>query len=133
VITGTVTPAREAILRLRIHGAGGQVQATEAAVETGFNGCLSLPPDLIALLGLQWTHREYATPADGRTILTNMYKCAVEWDGQEFTIPVDEADTGPVVGMSLMYGYKLTLPIRSGAKFNLRRLGKAKLDAHQLL
>jgi hypothetical protein len=37
-------------------------------------------------------------------------------------VPVDEADAEPLVGMSLMYGYKLEMPIVDGATFSLTRI-----------
>jgi hypothetical protein len=35
---------------------------------------------------------------------------------------VDAADTTPLVGMSLMYGYELNLPIVDGAVVTLKRI-----------
>jgi hypothetical protein len=37
-------------------------------------------------------------------------------------VPVYEMDADPLVGMSLMYGYELVLPILDGATFTLRRI-----------
>ena len=34
----------------------------------------------------------------------------------------EEADTDPLVGMALMYGYKLNLPVLDGATFTIRRI-----------
>lgn len=122
MITGTVTSAREAVLRLSVYNAGGQLQETDAIVDTGFDGWLTLPPDFIAALGLTWKRFGHAILADGSVILTNVYEATVQWDGQAITLPVDEADADPLVGMSLMYGYELVMPILDGATFTLRRL-----------
>jgi hypothetical protein len=35
----------------------------------------------------------------------------VVWDGNLLTIPIDEADSEPLVGMSLMEGYQLTVQV----------------------
>jgi hypothetical protein len=35
----------------------------------------------------------------------------VVWDGNYLTIPIDEADSEPLVGMSLMEGYQLTVQV----------------------
>ena len=122
MITGTVTSAREAILRLSVYDAGGQLQQTDAVVDTGFDGWLTLPPHFIAALGLTWKRFGHAILADGSTILANIYEATVDWDGQAITLPVDEADADPLVGMSLMYGYELVMPILDGATFTLRRI-----------
>jgi clan AA aspartic protease len=122
VITGTVTVGREAVLRLSVYDTGGQLQETDAVVDTGYDGWLTLPPHFIVALGLTWRRFGHAILADGSTILTNICEATVEWDGQQITLPVDEADVEPLVGMSLMYGYELVMPILDGATFTLRSL-----------
>jgi clan AA aspartic protease len=122
VITGTVTAAREAVFRLSVYDAGGQLRETDAVVDTGYDGWLTLPPNFIAALGLTWKRFGHAILADGSTILTNIYEATIEWDGQTITRPVDEADIEPLVGMSLMYVYELVMPILDGATFTLQRI-----------
>ncbi|PLZ95023.1 hypothetical protein CEN50_23720 [Fischerella thermalis CCMEE 5268] len=43
--------------------------------------------------------------------------------GTLLTIPVDEADSEPPVGMSLMEGYQLTMQIFEGGQVELRKVG----------
>jgi hypothetical protein len=38
---------------------------------------------------------------------------------QPVSVLIDEADTTPLVGMALMYGYELRLPVLDGAAFSL--------------
>jgi hypothetical protein len=57
MITGVVNPNREAIIRLMVAGPGGQQQDIEAIINTGFTGFLTLPPALVAALGLPWLSR----------------------------------------------------------------------------
>ena len=52
MISGWVNAFREAVVRLPVQGARGREQAIEAVLDTGFNGYLTLPPELIAELGL---------------------------------------------------------------------------------
>lgn len=47
MITGAVTPAREAVLRLTIYDANGQAYEMDTVVDTGFTGWLTLSPDLL--------------------------------------------------------------------------------------
>jgi clan AA aspartic protease len=122
VITGTVTPAREAVLCLSVYDARGKMHETRVVVDTGFDGWLTLPPSFIIALGLTWKRFERLTLADGNAILTNVYDATVEWDGHEVTVLVIEADADPIVGMSLMCGFELTMPILEGATFKLRRI-----------
>jgi len=104
MIVGAVNNFREAVIRLLVHGPGGQNQQIEAVVDTGFNGSLSLPAALIALLGLPFRRRGRAVLADGSGIIFDIYEATVMWDGQPRRVAVDEADTDPLVGMGLLYG-----------------------------
>lgn len=47
MITGVVTADLEAVVRLMVQGQAGQEQWIKAAIDTGFDGWLSLPPALI--------------------------------------------------------------------------------------
>ena len=54
MIDGFVNADFEPIIQLSICGSDGDVYTQDAIVDTGFNGWLSLPPDLIAQLNLKW-------------------------------------------------------------------------------
>jgi len=52
MITGAVTSELEAQIQLAIRGASGREQILDAVIDTGFNGHLTLPPDVVAAFGL---------------------------------------------------------------------------------
>jgi len=122
MITGVVTASREPITHIIVRDVNGQEHQYEAVVDTGYTGWLTLPPDVVAALGLSWRERGGAILADGNQALFDVYNAIVVWDGQPITIPVDEVDSDSLVGMSLMYGYELLMPILDGATFSLRRI-----------
>jgi predicted aspartyl protease len=99
MITGVVTASRQAIIRLAVHGPEGQEQEVAAVSDTGFNGTLTLPPALIAALGLAWRRRGRALLADGSESLFDIYEAIVVWDGEPRRIAVDEADIDPLAGI----------------------------------
>lgn len=121
MITGIVNAEFEPIIPLSIHGFDSQVLTQDAIIDTGFNGWLSLPPDLIAELSLKWKRRGRAILGDGSECVFNVYEAVVAWDELLITIPVDEADSEPLVGMSLMEGYQLTMQIVEGGHVELRK------------
>ena len=121
-MTGIVTADREAILEVPVLDVSGQERKYPSVVDTGYTGWLTLPPDVIAALGLTWRERGGAMLADGSYASFDVYNATVIWDGQPIAIPVDEVDSDPLVGMSLMYGYELVLPVLDGATFMLRRI-----------
>jgi clan AA aspartic protease len=114
VITGSVNSDREAVIRLELTGSGGQKQDTEAIIDTGFTGFLTLRPGTIGALGLSFRGRQQVLLGDGSVALTDVYIGTVDWDGQSCTIEVDSADTEPLVGMSLLYGYELRIQVVDG-------------------
>ena len=111
MIAGIVNADFEASISLSICDSEGKIYTQDAIVDTGFNGWLSLPPDLIDLLNLKWKRRGRAILGDGSECVFNVYEAVVVWDGNYLTIPIDEADSEPLVGMSLMEGYQLTVQV----------------------
>jgi predicted aspartyl protease len=87
MITGIVNAAFEPIIPLSICGSDGKVYTQQAIVDTGFNGWLSLPPDLIAALNLKWKRRGRAILGDGSECVFNVYEAVLVWDGNFLTIP----------------------------------------------
>ncbi len=122
MITGVVNAEFEPIIPLSIRRFDGKIFTQDAIVDTGFNGWLSLPPDLIAELNLRWKRRGRAILGDGSECVFNVYKAVVIWDGHLLTIPVDEADSEPLIGMSLMEGYQLKVQIFEGGHVELRKV-----------
>jgi clan AA aspartic protease len=122
MITGIVNADFEPIIPLSICGSNGKAYTQEAIVDTGFNGWLSLPSDLIAELNLEWKRRGRAVLGDGTECVFDVYEAVVVWDGNMLTIPIDEADSEPLVGMSLMEGYQLTVQVFEGGHVELSKV-----------
>jgi clan AA aspartic protease len=125
MITGVVTDDRQAIIHLTVRGPAGQEQEIEAIIDTGFDGCLSLPSSLIVSLGLVWRRRGRALLADGSESVFDIYEATVNWDGETRRISVDEAETMPLVGFSLLEGYEITVQVQAGGNVTIRALSQA--------
>lgn len=122
MITGKVNADYEPIIRIAICDKVGKVHERDAVIDTGFDGWLCLPPDFIAELKLNWKRRGRALLADGSESIFDIYEGTVVWDGQFLTIPVDEADSDPLVGMSLMEGYELKIQVINEGIVQLMKL-----------
>ncbi len=122
MITGIVNADFEPIIPLSVCASDGKIYTQDAIVDTGFNGWLSLPPSLIALLSLRWKRRGRAILGDGCECIFNVYEAVVVWDGVLLTIPIDEADSEPLVGMSLMEGYQLIVQVFEGGRVELSKV-----------
>jgi clan AA aspartic protease len=122
MITGVVNAQLEATLRLKLRGPNGQFRRVKAVVDTGFDGWLSLPPALIANLGLSWHRRGRAILADGSETVFDIYSGIVVWDRRKCAIPFDEAETTPLVGTALLARFALTAQFRPRGKVTITRL-----------
>jgi predicted aspartyl protease len=105
MIIGVVNAHTEATIRLPVRAADGRAQEIEVILDTGFNGSLTLPPAMIASLGLQWRTRGMVMLANGTED-----HCDI-WDGRPRNILVEAADTDPLVGMALLYGHDLHMQV----------------------
>ncbi len=79
--TGTVNANLEAIVRVTVAGADGKQQIVDTLLDTGFNGSLTLPRSLVESLALVRDCSRSGTLADGRTIVFDVYRGTVIWNG----------------------------------------------------
>lgn len=122
MIIGVVNTDREATIRLAVYDTAGQQQEFEAVIDTGFTGHLTLPSSTIATLGLAFTGRGQVILGDGSVELFDMFTGTVLWDGQRQLVEIDAANTDPLVGMALIYGYELKIEAVDGGDVTLTRL-----------
>jgi clan AA aspartic protease len=121
MISGVVQ-ADEGCIHLTVRGPTGREEEIEAVVDTGYTAALSLPPAVVAALGLRWQTFDRGILADGSEILFDVYDAEVVWDGKIRRLLIDEANTDPLVGMTLLRGYELKMQIRHRGKITIKRL-----------
>ncbi|NJM64292.1 MAG: clan AA aspartic protease [Acaryochloris sp. RU_4_1] len=107
MMQGIVDRNCEAIIRLAIGNAGSQRQMVDAVIDTGFTGFLTLPFSVLTDLNLRAYRREEGILGDGSTCIFDVYRGLVIWDGELRRIDINESNTEPLVGMSLLYGYRV--------------------------
>ena len=110
MIVGKITNNQEAIIELEIIGLNWR-EKIEVVIDTGFDGYLTLPGDLINHLGLRRAGRRYAILGDGNTVALELYRAKVLWHGEEREVPVLHTDGGPLVGMALLNGNRVILDV----------------------
>lgn len=111
MMTGRVTARREATIRLTVTGADQRRHEVEAVLDTGFNGFLTLPSHLVHALRLPLVGNRRTTLGDGSIVVLDLYLATVLWHEHEREILVLQADGGPLVGMSLLYGSRVVLHV----------------------
>jgi clan AA aspartic protease len=122
MITGVVRGGRQATVRLRIRGTGGQEQDVEAVIDTGFTGSLTIPPSLITGLGLLRAGWGRAILADGSRITFDLYEATVIWDGQPLRVSAHEAATDALIGMKLLRASELRIQVVDGGDVTISPL-----------
>ena len=119
---GIVNQNCEAMLRLVVGNAGSQRQTIDAVIDTGFTGFLTLPLTVLNRLDLQPYSREEGTLGDGSTCIFDVYSGFVIWDGAFRRIDINASETAPLVGMSLLYGYRVQFDTIEGGTITIQSL-----------
>lgn len=125
MITGTVSADREAVIPLAVRGASGQDVQILAVIDTGFNGFLTLPLHLVAVLGLTRLSRGRAQLADGRETIFDIYSSTVHWDGHLREVETNALPSAPLVGMSLLHGSELYVHAVEGGQVRITGAAEA--------
>jgi clan AA aspartic protease len=122
MIYGVVNLRREATLPLVVGNAEKQQQMVDTVIDTGFNGFLSLPSTVIAALNLPWSASDIVTLGDGSQTLFDIYTAMVIWDGKYREIDIAASETEPLLGMALLYGYRLQVDNVEGGIVKIEEL-----------
>jgi clan AA aspartic protease len=110
MITGKIVDNQEAIIELEIVDVN-DTEKVEAIIDTGFTGELILPGDLIDRLGLPRIGELPITLGDGNEIDVGLYLGIVLWQGENRIVQVLRTSGKPLIGMSLLYGNRLTVDV----------------------
>lgn len=122
MIRGVVNPRWEATLSIVVKSLNGKKHAIDAVIDTGFSGFLTLPSTTIAMLELSWNASDRVTLGDGSEALFDVYAATITWDGRDRDIDVAESETEPLIGMALLYGYRVQIDAIKGGIVKIEAL-----------
>ena len=111
MITGQVSNDREAIITLEILGPQEQKTAVQAILDTGYDGEISLPGELIRQIGLSSAGFRRGMLADGSTVVLSAFLGTLMWHGRQRDVLVAQVDDTPLVGMGLLHGSRLLIDV----------------------
>lgn len=118
--TGFFTSDGEPAVRLRKRGPS-RAREVEAVIDTGFDGELTLPSDLIASLDLPGMTQEEVVLGDGTVRTVQMYAASVVFAGETRRILVGEAPTTPLAGTDFLRGVSLRVEFWKGGQVEIRK------------
>ena len=104
MIQGVVNAAYEAVVTIPLQDPEGRTRDIEAVVDTGYSGFLTLPPGLVAELGLPFAFMGQALLANDAEVDFDVHYVTVLWDGQPRDIEADATGSTPLMGMLLLDG-----------------------------
>lgn len=122
MIHGVISRNREATISLVVVNENRQTKLITAVIDTGYTGFLSLPSEIITELNLSWTGIDRGTLGDGSEVTFEVYAAKVIWDEEYRDIPINEAETDPLIGISLLYGYDLHIQTIEGGDVTIKLL-----------
>ena len=115
VLAGRVDPINllEPRFELPVAGPGRDYRQIEVVIDTGFNGWLTLPKELLDELNLTRYARRPGRLADGTQTLPEIYSALALWHGQPRPILVHQVESEPpLVGTALLENCRLTVDMR---------------------
>ena len=124
MILGRMRSESEAAITLAVRAESGAARSVEAIVDTGFDGFLSLSPDMVRSLGLIECAIVFAELANGQETLVRVFEAEVEWDGRARRIDVVESNGDPLLGMALLRGFHLGIDVIDGGRVAVRPLAE---------
>ena len=114
MISGYVSSVLEAIVPVVLVDGNGHRWRQEVLVDTGFNGDLTLPVEVIDQLGLILVGQTAMTLANGQTVETNQYQATAIWDREQLTVDVMESENQYLLGTNLLHGRTVTVQMWAG-------------------
>jgi clan AA aspartic protease len=122
MMQGVVNLRREATLPIVVGNDSGQRQVVDTVIDTGFNGFLTLPSAVITALNLPWSASDIVTLGDGSETLFDIHTATVIWDGEYHQIDIAASETESLIGMALLYGYRLQVDAIEGGSVKIEAL-----------
>jgi clan AA aspartic protease len=122
MMQGLIDQNCEAMIRLVVGNTDSQRQVIDTVIDTGFTGFLTLPSSVLLELDLRAYRREQGTLGDGSTCIFDVYRGVVNWDGEFRRIDINASETTPLVGMSLLYGYRVQFDAIEGGTVTIQAL-----------
>jgi len=81
----------------------------DAVVDTGFNGSLALPSQIVSALRLPKIGVMRAILGDGNEVTLDLHDAVVEWDGQERSVEAECVESDALLGTALLTGHELRI------------------------
>ena len=104
----------------------GRPRSVEVVLDTGFTGYLTLPPESIRQLGLPSVGQRTFELANGELFEFQVYLGSVSWRGRPSDVLVLQSDSVPLLGMTLLWGSRVTMDALNDGEVTIEELRPAR-------
>lgn len=122
MVLGVVNARLEPIINLSLISQSGRTLEIEAVIDTGFDGFLLLPSDMVLELGLEYLYNSPLVLADGTMGRLDVYSVMILWEGRIREVRAIESTGMALVGMGMLYGHRLTVDVVEGGQVRIDSL-----------
>ena len=106
----------EALVEVIFLSPGKATQEITFVIDTGFEGALALPANLVASLELEYHTDMVAILADDSRAKIDIHKASIIWQGSEIRVAVLKMGSRPLIGTSLLFNSHLGIDfVHNGA------------------
>jgi len=116
MMTGTVR-GMQLVLPVIFVLSDGSEAIREVVVDTGFTGGLSLPPEMVQELRLNFVRDQPVTLADGERNDYPLYAAAIRWHDEQKNVVTFAIGDRPLLGTALLEGSSLHAKFKEGEPF----------------
>lgn len=122
MIDGTVTADREIVIPLELLAADRSATRIQAVVDTGFNGFLTLPLDVMTTLRAPAAGTRRAELGDGKVVELAVYVVKVRWHDEDREVLALAAEAAPLIGMSMLWGSRVGFNANAGGAVTIEAM-----------
>ena len=122
---GTVSADQRALVTIEVFDGVGHLHRLEVVLDTGFTGYLTLPERAIRRLGLKPVGQRTFELANGEIFDFDVYLGSVLWHGRATDALILQSDGAPLLGMTMLWGSRVTVDTVSGGVVTIDELDPA--------
>lgn len=119
MITGIVNEDREPVILLEFSGTNGVTETVEVVVDTGYNGTVTVTPEINDRLKLPFKETRFYELGDGVVAELPIHIVTILWDGQKRDVDATVTEGGSLLGMSLLDDCTLFIDGRIGGEVRI--------------
>ncbi len=86
----------------------------ECIVDTGFEGSLTLPASVVAILGLPFVTDLNTTLASDEAFVVPVHRASIRWDGRVVNVAILPLGRQPLLGTALLADHRLEVEFIDG-------------------